>query len=395
MQHSHLELISQRIILYFFLFMENHKHVVFRPHYFEGSMLYLLKLALIGCIGLLANTVLAAESGPINYDFCTIDDVAPTADAQQIWGAASVQHYGRRLLANPAVIDSPRAAYPLAYVALTHERDVQRCGGTLGSNDRSDRLIGDLLADVMSRWLMLSVATCAGPVHVLDDSGLCAAVQRQKLASADSLKATVDMTAVYLTSHMGMALVAVAFDDAFWNQEYDVSTHCEPYARCGRDVLEARLVVIRRYKELYDKNNAFLATNLPTVIDTLRSACYLAGNAIPAGARLAALFPTGEVFGNIRDQTFAAALTTARTIIPAEHPMITREGGLNVVQYGSFRAFKVNPQALRAAEANARGILAGDALTWLFKPFGSLSGRALEANKPSLSGSCDYPQLAN
>ena len=75
--------------------------------------------------------------------------------------------------------------------------------------------------------------------------------------------------------------------------------------------------------------------------------------------------------------------------------MITREGGLNVVQYGSFRTFKVMPPALRDAEANARSILAGDALTWLFKPFGSLSGRALDAIKPSLSSSCDYPQLAD
>jgi hypothetical protein len=216
-------------------------------------------------------------------------------------------------------------------------------------------------------------------------------MERAKGQSYDALRATLEMTAVYLSSHMGMALVAVVYDDAFWNQEYPEATHCPAGASpCRGEVLQARLAVMQAYKQLYDKNNAFLAVNINRVLQTLKDGCLIQGDVIQAGGYLASALGGLDtaLFASIRNDTFTAAMTTAANFDPSTHPMLAFEDGLYVAQYAQFATFTQMPAPLAATEARARGLLTSSAITWSFPLLGSQSWSQLAAAKPSLQPQC-------
>jgi hypothetical protein len=326
----------------------------------------------------------ASQVRSINYDFCTIDEVIPhgvAREASEVWGRATIQQELRALIIDPVIADTPWNAYPISYLTMTDARDQERCHGNLASRDRANRLIGDLLADYMTRGLIAASRTCPTLSPGIS-TGLCGAMGRIKNRRMGALEAALDVTSVYLSSHMAEALVAVILDDSFWNQEFPANTHCRSTPSengqrlCPRSILQARLAWIQRYKIHYDKNNQFLSQNLVTVIRSLQNACYL-GTPLPnVGAGLISQVPgISLIFGQIRDRTFRAALAWAATN-PIRHPMLqwNPQEGIFVPRKGEYHPFTIMPAPLRDAEDNGRSVLLG--AQWLTRLLGPLASRS-------------------
>ena len=313
-----------------------------------------------------------------NYDFCSLPSgIATDADARflPIWNAATVQYETNRLATSDRLRLTPLAAYPTSYVAMTAARDRERCQGALKIAERPSRLIGDHLADLMSRWLVLSVEECSA-----DRSGalgICGAVSRTVQSRLGTLESALDMTAVYLSSHMATALLAVAYDDQFWEQEFPKSTHCAQHP-CSSVVWQSRAAFLRRYKPYYDLNNRFLATNLTTVAASLQKACLIRGPAFAIGAKILERLPLENLFKSIRDETFDAALSALVAINPDAHPMLGADGGKHIAQFDEFKIWENPPQALVRAEGKARALLANSLLRGGLGLLGSRSWTELE-----------------
>jgi len=356
------------------------------------SSFYGIFLALPLGIGL-AESALAADLNRLSYDFCTDRrPVTASLTAPQPLNAAEVAEWTRAAAASPSIKDTPWQAYPVAYVAMTAERDRERCSGMLRIGDRPSRLIGDRLADLMTRWLGLAVVHCREAGARTSRYGLCASMARSHEQGLGSLESALDMTAVYLSSHMGGALLAVIYDDRFWNQEFPVDTHCSD-TPCGAKVIARRAEYVRRYKPAYDLNNAFLAKNLDTVMNSLKRACLIRGTLATTGARVAEHFPLAPLFGKIRDEAFQGALDSIALVAPQDHPMIVEDGaeaGLGFRAYtpplftaDSFRDWDEVPEPLAKAERTARGLLTNSLVRAGLGLAGSRSWDDLESFPPS------------
>jgi hypothetical protein len=346
---------------------------------------------LVGSLFFTANTAFCAEPTP---RFCEVsNDELQIRDGQALWGPASVQHYIREVLQKPYLKDTPNAAYPLTYLHMTAERDRERCGGTLSADDEGSEVIGDLLADIMSRWLVLSVDICSQTRSDDLEIGICGAIHRGAQGRYDSLRSAVELTSAYLSSHMASALAAVILSDHIWLDNFPSPTHCPVGRDCPTYVLENRLRYVQDYKSLYDKNNAFLAGSIATVTQTLSNACYIRGPLVPAGGQLVnKLSIIKLIFSHLRDQTFKAGIALARSIRPELHPMLRRgRDGYVEVEYGAFGQFQSLPQGLVELEKGARAAFANDAWSWLLKPLGGRDASELLEIRPSANPSCSYP----
>ena len=368
----------------------NQRRLLNMPRALAGQLMLLTVVALF-------SLAVRAEPVPVDYDFCHWSAVDASTDSdpgRQIWSAVTLQREITAVTRNPLLRDTPWDAYPLVYINLTHARDVERCGGRLSTADRQNRLIGDLLADYMSRWLALSVVACARHPEAGDrDFGFCAAMSRIRNQRQNALQATLEMTAVYLSSHMAMGIAAVARDDAFWNQEFPSPTHCQAESQpCAAAVLDERLKWMRRYKQYYDLNNDFLARNFATVIDTLERACYIDGALLGLGTRLTAPLPGLDLlFGTIRDRTFLAGLAWAARLDPVSHPMLVWDPDLAVwsANIDDFRTMNPMPAELAGAEKYARATLAVANFATRFLPSAiSLGWTELSAKRPSDIARC-------
>jgi|GEM_PF-3534543 len=322
----------------------------------------------------------AGAGAPINYDFCTLSpNVAREADPRllPLWNAATVQEETAKLATSDKLLGTPLAAYPTSYVAMTKVRDRERCGGDLAIADRQSRLIGDLLADLMSRWLVLSVEECQG--LSVDALGICGSASRTLSNGLGTLESALDMTAVYLSSHMATALLAVVFDDQFWAQEFPPSTHCKSHP-CPSGVMKSRVDFLRRYKPHYDLNNKFLAANISTVARSLQQACLIKGPAFTIGAHVAERLPLEPLFKTVRDETFAAVLASIAAVNPDLHPMLQKYGDTYTSQFASFALWQHPPQAFIFAERKARTLLSNALITSGLGLLGSRSPEDLAAN---------------
>lgn len=349
-----------------------------------------LLLALVGTAIPMSGMVQASEI----QRFCSIEESLQDRHGQAIWGASSVQHYIRELLHKPQVVDNPAASYAISYLVMTRERDQERCGGMLAADDPQSELIGDLLADVMSRWLVLATDQCLQKEALTDAGvGICRAVQRTVARKDDTLRSALELTSVYLSSHMASALAAVILADSMWNQFFPSDTHCLPERPCSASAIAARVRHIRKYKSLYDKNNAFLARHVETVIDTLKDACYLRKGLVTAGAPIVNELPINALlFGQLRDQTFATAIELASTIRRQNHPMLTLSNeGIWQIEYTAVRNFVATPAILLELESTARKTFSNDALGWILKPLGGRDNSDLRRIRPSVNPSCRYP----
>lgn len=352
--------------------------------------LSILLLSLVGSVIPVDGMAQASET----QRFCSLGESLQDRHGQDIWGAFTVQHYIRELLNKPHVVDNPAASYGISYLVMTRERDQQRCGGMLAADDPQSELIGDLLADIMSRWLVLATDQCLEKKAVdASGVGICRAIQRTVARKDDTLRSALELTSVYLSSHMASALGAVILADSMWNQSFPSDTHCLPKRPCSASAMAARVRHIRKYKLLYDKNNAFLARNVVTVIETLKNACYLRKGLLTAGAPIVNELPINALlFGQLRDQTFATAIELASTIRRQNHPMLTlSKDGNWQIEYSSVRNFVETPAILFELESTARKTFSSDALGWLLKPLGGRDDSDLRRIRPSVNPSCRYP----
>ena len=342
-------------------------------------MFNILKYLVTICLTLWASQVSWARS-PASYDFCSLPrDTNLDDDTRQLtmWNAATVQLETARLAASDKLRGTPLAAYPTSYVAMTNARDRARCGGDLAIGDRRSRLIGDLLADLMSRWLVLTIEECQG---VSDQAvGICGSVSRILGTRLGSLESALDMTAVYLSSHMATALLAVVFDDQFWSEEFPETTHCSTHP-CPTGVMKARVDFLKLYKPYYDLNNKFLASNLRTVADSLAKACLIRGPAFGLSARLAERFPLEALFKAVRDETFASVLAGISAVNPEDHPMLKQVGDTYTTQFAEFKNWAHPPQSVVFAERKARALMSNALVTSGLGLLGSRSAEDLAAN---------------
>lgn len=356
--------------------------------------LYVIGMVLVASLGVFAP--LSRGGTPQEGEtFCSLDGDIAAKDSPSMWSAASVQHHIRELLQAPYLKDSAAGAYALSYLVMTHARDEERCGGVLSADDLESEWIGDLLADVMSRWFILTTEACASAWYPPESVGICGGVRRSITGDFDSLRSALEMTGVYLSSHMAQALAAVILSDGMWNQHFPVKTHCPSGSSCPQKVIEERLQFVKRYKTLYDKNNAFLASRISTVIGSLKDSCYIKGSLLPLGSRLMdQVSATAVVFGLVRDKTFQTGMTLARTLDRKEHPMLreTSEGRWEV-EYADFKAFSETPRILRELETDALKLFANESFTWITKSFGGLRTSELRRITPSENPKCEYPRI--
>lgn len=342
------------------------------------SKIYFILLYLIG-----SSSALASET--INYDFCSLLKPRPLGQANtdlELWNANAVQQNTFAAATDQQIRDTPLASYPTSYVKMTAVRDIERCNGTLKIKDRETRLIGDLLADFMSRWLVLSIKQCNFDNSNSADTGICGSMRRSYRDRLGTLESAMDMTSVYLSSHMGSALIAVIYNDAFWNQEYPRSTHCLSRP-CSSVVTKERIKFLRRYKPDYDLNNRFLAKNISTVMSSLKDSCLLRGNLATIGAQFLEHLPLQILFEQIRNATFEAALSAALTAEVDNHPMLSLVNGKFQAQYNEFSEWDLAPKQITDAEQYARTLFANSIIQSGLSRLGSMSWEELAEKQPS------------
>ena len=329
---------------------------------------------LVGFALILSTFTDKALSSERNFRFCSLDESKHQDfdDIQQIWGPgrihAEVKATAQRM--RPSLF----SAYTTSYIEMTQERDIARCFGDLKADDSESELIGDRLADIMSRTYISVAEKCfEDPGFDLSFSGFCQDARDIKRGDHDSLGAAMFVTATYLSSHMATALVAVIYDDLFWNQFPDSATH--GLLKSPQLVLKARLRWIDRYKPYYDKNNEFLAQNFSTVARTLVNACYLRSNALENVALLAKILPSSKlVFGLVRDRTFFAARALALSLLddPSDLPLLTRVDDQYLVDIDGYHPWTVEPPELSAIKRTARQLFLPPLSSTVFRALGGL-----------------------
>ncbi len=150
------------------------------------------------------------------------------------------------------------SAYMASYIPMTHERDEERCGGSLASNSPKHDLIGDHLADIMSKFHVKYTLKCIkNPSWNSNSSSFCADYRRVRQNNLNSLSAMLIASSTYLSSHMATSLSALLLDDKFWSS-YPGHTISDS---ASAEIAE-RMREVRKYKKLYDKNNPFLAQSV-------------------------------------------------------------------------------------------------------------------------------------
>ena len=349
--------------------------------------------SLILCFFTLAASSAVAFDASNPFRFCTRTgaDAADADDDGHVWGADRVHE--EVIAAALKVRSSIFSAYTASYITMTQQRDKERCGGSLRGDDPADELIGDRLADIMSRGYLAMVVQCVANDNFDPNwSGFCQDLRDIVAHNGNTLWAAMLSTSTYLSSHMASSLVAVIYDDPFWEQFPDNATH--HLTQAPKAVLEARLSRVLHYKPLYDKNNAFLAHHFSTVGQTLTASCYLHTRSLAIGTRLADIVPGAPlVFGAVRDQTFWAALSLARRLLsdPTSHPLLIREEGDIRVHMGDYHPWLKEPAELVRVKQYAREVFTPPASRLIYRALGGL-GQAEYEDYLATHPSCALPR---
>lgn len=264
------------------------------------------------------------------------------------------------------------SAYMASYIPMTRERDKERCAGSLSSDSQKRNLIGDHLADIMSRFHISYTLRCIeNPSWNSNSSSFCADYRRVTQNDMNSLSAMLLASATYLSSHMATSLAALIHDDNFW------STY--PGHRLEKNKkleYEKREKEIRNYKKLYDKNNPFLAQSLSTVVTSLEQGCYINSKTMNiASSLIEKLNLTEYVFKIVRDETFKVALRVAFEQSPQMHPMIStdRQTGRNYVDFDKLDYWTREPKSLRNHKRNTALLLHPPGFQYVTKSLGGLA----------------------
>ena len=332
--------------------------------------------------GLSATTSLS--SIPDTYDFCQVEDTAPDVQSIRPWNAAMVQKGITDLLDEPHIKGTIWAAYPTAYRRMAAARDESRCSGVLRDDDRRINLINHHLSDVMSRWLVLETSQCAiKPITSMPESGICGVMRRAKNNNLDGLSEALASTAVYISSHLAMALTAVSLDDVFWAVFPDPAT--QRGVRSLDAVLDARMTWIKSYKPAFDRFNPFLADHLNTVAVALHEAGFVKGDLLNFATYVAKALPCkAALFGSIRDRAFEVALSYSKDPLVSLHPMLKQKDGGYMLSYGRFNFDAPLPKSLSDLEVFAMTAVANPLSLKIYRDvLGGVKVDELESFDPS------------
>ncbi len=305
-------------------------------------------------------------------DFCQANNYAST-----LWNRNRVQdevHAAASEIKNDIF-----SAYMASYIPMTFERDKERCGGTLASDSVKQDLIGDHLADIMSKFHVKYTLSCIkNPSWNTNSSSFCADYRRVRQDNLNSLSAMLIASSTYLSSHMATSLSALILDDKFWTSYPGHTISDSKPAE-----MESRMKEIRKYKKLYDKNNPFLAQSLSTVIASLEKGCYVNSKTMNIASLLAEKLNLGEyVFKIIRDETFEIALTLAAKIAPRRHPMLSKEGANNYyyVDFEKLSYWDIEPLSLRKHKRNTSLLVHPPGFSFITRNLGGIEQSEFNLN---------------
>lgn len=266
----------------------------------------------------------------------------------------------------------PHAAYAVAYEAMTAKRDEARCStGPMQPDSSIATKLNDALSDLMTRYFVNIESGAAGGADI---DGLWAELRDDaQRGNWNSLRYAMASTAIYLTTHMGLALSALPHADELWRDT--------PYSTIAERVGAMRNL----YKDAYDSFNAFLAANVNTIADALWVAGLVSSKNINIAA---ALVPGGEIslalyFGNIRDKTFNLGVQMAVEFADGEHPLTQRYSGASALATstsipGSLVARRGSATYELAEHARFWRSAMGDSLGPVYNALGGLTYRDLQ-----------------
>ena len=176
-----------------------------------------------------------------------------------IWSAKEVQQFILDEANNLKC--TPNSAYIFAYKRMTKAR-IKRCGNDLDMtpNNFQNEIFNDALSDLMSRYFVNTWSVCnrhdshSFPTGADIGNMWCNLAKQSHNHNLNSIHVAMASTAIYLTTHMGLAVSALVQADNLWGQLHVY------------DTLEKRASFLaRNYRPLYDGFNSFLSEHLNTV----------------------------------------------------------------------------------------------------------------------------------
>jgi hypothetical protein len=177
-----------------------------------------------------------------------------------------------------------------------------------------DARLNDALSDLMTRNYVAIVAHCLQTPEDLVSEGadvgraFCNLHNEAQRENWDALRVALGSTAIYLSSHIALALSTLPHVDDLW-----VDT---PHR-----TLDQRVARMKEYKPVYDAFNAFLAANIDTVASALDDAGLLRGSALMQASQLAdRISPIKHAFALVRDEAFDAGIKLALLTPTRKHP---------------------------------------------------------------------------
>jgi hypothetical protein len=317
------------------------------------------------------------SSKAIGNFFCGAKNMSPVEglSPRGLWTADEVQDQLTNLNRQENLFCKPWSAYAVSYKAMTKQRDEARCTpkGALNTSHALNQDLMDGLADAMTRFFVEITKECLArtPSDALEKSlaadpgnSWCRLYDRSRglPVSPETCEKTVPGkddsfcgakvnhsfgfamggTAVYLTSHIALALAALPHLNWVWVSEPSLyATNQDELNRkykmrveylTGRNESLNQKYGKNSFKKDYDGFNAFLVKNLETVSDSLQDQGLIRGKLL---GRLSGLFDGGkmgeQVFDVIRDKSYdlASELMLVNPF-PGNHPMVTREANKGI-----------------------------------------------------------------
>lgn len=263
------------------------------------------------------------ESDPFNS--CT---VAPST-TEMVWNSKRIQEELSSVIENRLEMFDLSSTYAVLYKELVYWRDQERCYGYLQADNLIYARLNHLLSSTTSRLLIQSLETCAKKDLEFSPSfGICDLQQKISQRKYDTLSVAIESAAIYLSSHLAIALASLPYHDSLWDNLSDESV--SGFASKDIDVLKKRIVYLKKFKPVYEKYTIFLRNNLLRGVKKLKSSCYINGDLTEKLTNLATVLPIAEIaLDTIRDKTFEAALKYAEegqgTILVSKNGLVNTE----------------------------------------------------------------------
>ena len=314
-------------------------------------------------LGLFALVFSSIAHASFQYDFCS-------GGSTRLWSRYKIDKEIDSLIAHKDIRNTSKVAYPVIYKYMTEDRDKRRCqGGSLESEVFVSNLIGHLLADTMTRFLVKETARCAPQPSLSKKKlyGICGVSQRlSKNARFDMISGAMLSTSVYISSHIALSLSAIVFDDRFWNSLYGVQQ--AHGSALDKEVAGERIRLIKKFRPTFDLYNAFLAGSLLLVEKSLTDYGLISGHHLRSAASLSNNSPIVRgVFRSIRSLAFNEALDLAQKWQPTDHPMIGARRGEFTISDGIFQKDFVYPSSLIRLENRAVLRLANPGMRFIYR----------------------------